>query len=89
MKQEKFWSKLGKDFISEDDMFFSPQDFIFVFDENENEFKSEIQYNDYEDKIELDEMVDELENVLIDKGVEYNILFSSFCYLIKIKEYNN
>ena len=84
MNQEKFWSKLGVNFISEDNMFFSPQDFIFVFDEKENIFKSEIQYNDYEDRGELDDLIDELENVLIDKGVEYNITFTSFCYLIKI-----
>ena len=84
MKKEEMWNELGKDFISEDNIFLTPQEFIFSFNEKENLFESEVQYNDYEDRGELDDLIDELENVLIEKGVEYNIIFTSFCYLIKI-----
>jgi len=81
---KEFWFKLGNKFIVDDDVFLSPQCFIFGYNDKEDLYESEVQYNDYNDLNELDRLIDELEDTLIKKEVGYQILITSYAYFIKI-----
>jgi hypothetical protein len=83
------WSQLGDGYEYSNGMYETPQGFIFSYNESDNTLNSEVRYEDYgDDRDEGEEYVDPLisalENDLDDKGLKYEILTTSYAYIITI-----